>query len=131
LVDPAAPLRPGQAQAGFPAAVLAGGGGVRIQVRVQPKARSIGVKGVAAEADGAVALKVAVTAAPEDGRANDAVARLLAKACRVAVRDVSIVSGATARRKVIEIAGDPVRLMDELRRVVATATSAAAAAKGD
>ncbi len=101
-------------------------GGIRVHVRVQPKARSAGIKGVAAEADGAVVLKVAVTAAPEDGKANDAVVKLLAKECRVAARDVALVAGATARRKVIEIAGDPGRLMDDLRRVVSTA-----AAKGD
>ncbi|HEY0523281.1 MAG TPA: DUF167 domain-containing protein [Stellaceae bacterium] len=106
-------------------------GGVRVQVRVQPKARSAGIKGIADETDGTVVLKVAVTAPPEDGKANDAVVKLLARECRVAARDVSVVAGATARRKVIEIAGDPARLMDDLRRVVSAAAAKAIEAKSD
>jgi uncharacterized protein len=49
--------------------------------------------------------KVRVTAAPEAGKANDAVMRLLADALGLARGDVEIVSGHTARDKVVTVAG--------------------------
>lgn len=51
------------------------------------------------------AWKVRVAAAPERGRANDAVVDLLAARLRVARPDVRVVSGAGARDKVVEVAG--------------------------
>ena len=50
-------------------------------------------------------LKVSVSAAPEKGKANAAVLSLLAKHFRVPRANVRIVSGETAREKVIEIDG--------------------------
>ena len=49
--------------------------------------------------------KVRVAAAPEGGKANDAVVRLLAEALDVPKRDVAIVSGHGARDKVVAFAG--------------------------
>src|SRR5262245_19909874 len=46
------------------------GDGIRVRLRVQPRARRNRVDGLVAETDGALALKVAVTAPPEDGKAN-------------------------------------------------------------
>ena len=50
--------------------------------------------------------KIAVTAPPEDGKANAAVSKLLAKFFRTAKSNIAVVSGATARTKQLEIAGD-------------------------
>ncbi len=50
-------------------------------------------------------LVVRVTAPPVEGRANDALCRLLAKRARVGVRSVSIVRGAGAREKVVRFEG--------------------------
>jgi len=50
-------------------------------------------------------LSVRVTAAPEDGKANAAVCRLLAKALRLPKSAVSIVRGDTSRHKSAEIEG--------------------------
>lgn len=50
-------------------------------------------------------LKVRVRQAPEAGKANDAVRRLLAKTLRVSVDDIRIVSGAASPHKTIEICG--------------------------
>ncbi len=52
-------------------------------------------------------LKVAVTAAPEKGKANDAVVKLLAKKLGVAKRDLEVVSGAADRRKTVLVRGLP------------------------
>lgn len=49
--------------------------------------------------------KVRVAAPPEGGRANDAVLDLLAKRLRLPRRALSIVSGRTARDKVVEMSG--------------------------
>jgi hypothetical protein len=72
----------------------------RLQLRVTPgatRAQVVGRHGTA--------WKVRVTAAPEAGRANDAVVRLLAETLRLPRRDVEIVSGHTARDKVAAVRG--------------------------
>jgi uncharacterized protein (TIGR00251 family) len=49
--------------------------------------------------------KVRVAAAPERGRANEAVLRLLADALDVDSRSLVLVSGSTSRDKVVELRG--------------------------
>ena len=44
-------------------------------------------------------------AAPERGRANAEVTRLLAEELGVASRDVNVVTGHTSRDKIVEVAG--------------------------
>ena len=61
----------------------AGKGSVRVALRVTPRARRSAIEGTAPDADGGMALKVAVTAAPEGGKANAAVIALCAKAWRL------------------------------------------------
>ena len=67
---------------------------VLLHVRVQPKARANAVKGW----HGA-ALRVSVTAAPEDGKANRAVIDLLAETFDVAPSSIDLVRGAASRDK--------------------------------
>lgn len=93
--------------------------GVHVRLRVQPRARRNQSSGLVDEADGGVALKVAVTAAPEDGKANEAVIALLADAWRVPKSALSLVAGATDRRKTIHLQGDPRRLMQALQNWLA------------
>lgn len=52
-------------------------------------------------------LRVRVTAPPVDGAANDALLRLVASELRISRRDVRLVSGETARQKVVVVAGVP------------------------
>jgi uncharacterized protein (TIGR00251 family) len=80
--------------------------GVRLWVRVAPKASRSRVLGLA---DGA--LKVAVAAPPEDGKANAALVATLAEALGVPRRDVVLAAGAASRRKLVDVAGDPARLL--------------------
>lgn len=73
----------------------------RLSLKVQPGAKRERLVG--RMADGT--LKVAVTAAPEAGRANEAVTKLIARTLQVDARAVTVARGAASRSKVIEIAG--------------------------
>lgn len=72
----------------------------RLSLRVSPGAARSFVVG--RHGDG---WKVRVAAAPEDGKANDAVVRLLADTLSVPVKDVQIVSGRASRDKTVALAG--------------------------
>ncbi len=84
-------------------------------LRVQPGAGRNGVDGVAAGADGSPVLKLRVTAPPEDGKANAAVIKILAKAWKVPKGSIEITAGAGGRNKTVLVAGDPTALMRRLR----------------
>lgn len=88
--------------------------GLRVHIRLQPRARRERIEGVVAEADGRVALKVAVTAPPEDGKANAALVALLGKSWRLPKSAMEIVGGATDRRKTLLLRGDPASLQATL-----------------
>lgn len=79
--------------------------GVRIGVRLTPKGGRDGFDGVERRDDGKLWLKARVRAAPEDGRANAALGKLIAQAAGVAPSMVELVSGASARQKVFTIRG--------------------------
>ena len=72
----------------------------RVRLRVSPGSGRAEVVG--RYADG---WKVRVTAAPEHGRANDAVLRLLADALSLPRESLTIVSGHSARDKIVELTG--------------------------
>ncbi|HEV7370583.1 DUF167 family protein [Arenibaculum sp.] len=84
--------------------------GVRVAARVTPKASRNAVAGLRPTAEGTMAVLVQVTAAPEDGRANEAVTKLLAKEWGVPRTAVAVVAGATDRNKILHVAGDPAEL---------------------
>ncbi len=84
-----------------------------LPVKVQPGARRPGILGYAPDSAGLV-LKIAVTAPPEDGRANQAVCTLLARALHIAAINVSVMHGASSRRKTLRLAGDPQTLSESL-----------------
>jgi len=72
----------------------------RVRLRVAPGARRAGVVGRHGEA-----WKVRVSQPAESGRANDAVVRLLADTLRLPRGSVTLVSGHSARDKIVEVAG--------------------------
>lgn len=72
--------------------------GAEIAVRVTPKAS----RNAVVEAEGAI--RVYVTVAPEGGKANAAVAKLLARALGLAKSRLVLVRGDTARDKLFRIA---------------------------
>jgi uncharacterized protein (TIGR00251 family) len=79
-------------------------------MRVQPRSRKDEIAG-----ERAGALLIRVTAPPVDGKANDAVRRLIAKRLRVPAGRVSIVRGESSRDKLLEVEGIG---DDELRRAL-------------
>ncbi len=95
-------------------------GGIRVAVRITPKASRDRVEGPVPEADGGRVLKVSVTAVPEDGKANAALIKLLSKEWRVPKSAIDIVQGATDRRKVLFISGDADELGRRLDQWMAT-----------
>jgi uncharacterized protein (TIGR00251 family) len=73
----------------------------RITVRLQPRASKDEVVGWNDEG----ALRVRVKAPPVDGAANAALIQLLAKRLGVAKSAITLITGATARNKIIEVDG--------------------------
>ena len=83
-------------------------------MRLTPKASFERLGGVALDAAGRPALKAWVSAAPEDGRANAALIKLLAKKTGLPKSCFSVVQGHARRGKVIEVAGDQAELSRRL-----------------
>jgi uncharacterized protein (TIGR00251 family) len=80
---------------------------VRLTVRLTPGASRDGIEGFATLADGECVLKARVSAIAEAGKANQALVALLAKSLRHPKSAISIISGETARKKILRIEGDP------------------------
>ena len=74
--------------------------GATFAVRVQPRARRNAVAGEVGDA-----LKIALSAPPIEGRANEACIEFLAEFLKVPRSSVTIAAGETSRNKVIRIAG--------------------------
>jgi uncharacterized protein len=88
--------------------------GARLSVRVMPRASRNEIAGLR---DGV--LIVRVTAPPEGGKANSAVAEVIAAALGVPKSAVALVRGASSRAKLVEIAGASQEDIDELLRTQA------------
>jgi len=73
---------------------------VSFGVRVHPRARKNAITGTVGDA-----LKVSLTAAPVDGKANDACIDFFAKLLNVPHSSVTIAAGHTSRNKVIRVTG--------------------------
>jgi uncharacterized protein (TIGR00251 family) len=90
--------------ASLTAAVTAVGDGVRVRVKAAPGARRSRVVGLLGDR-----LKVAVTAPPEDGKANAALCELLADTLGLPAREVEVIEGRSAPLKVLEARGVALR----------------------
>lgn len=87
--------------------------GVSVAVKVQPKSRRPGLQGTAPAADG-VRLRIGVSEAPEDGRANRAACAALARALHIPASAVQVTAGPTSREKTLHVTGDPASLAERL-----------------
>ena len=91
-----------------PSFLRRGASGVTVDLRVQPRARRTTLE------NSRGMLKAAVTAPPEDGRANDAVIALLAETWRLPRSSFDIVKGGSARAKTVRVAGEPAALVERI-----------------
>ncbi len=89
---------------------------MRIRIRLTPSARRGGVDGVMVSADGSGVLKTSVTQAPEGGKANAALVKLLAQEWRVAKSVIQVIQGRTSRNKVLGVSGDTAALRKTIAR---------------
>lgn len=94
--------------------------GLVLTLRVTPNAGRDRIEGVELRADGSAVLRVRVQAVPDKGKANAAVIALLGKALGVPKRSVSLVSGETARLKVVAVAGEPSALVAAVEGLISS-----------
>jgi uncharacterized protein len=74
--------------------------GATFAVKVHPRAKKTAITGEVGDA-----LKLAVTAPPADGKANEACIDFFAKLLKVPRSSVTIAAGLTSRKKVVRVAG--------------------------
>jgi uncharacterized protein (TIGR00251 family) len=82
--------------------------GATFQVKVQPRAKKSSIVGEVGEA-----LKLALTAPPIEGRANQACVAFLAELLNVSRSSVTIAAGQSSRNKVIRVAGMTAKQVQE------------------
>lgn len=87
-------------------------GGIVLLVKAQPGARRNGIVGTHAGA-----LKVAVSAAPENGKATAAIVELLAEELDLPRSNIQLIAGATNRNKQFLIGG--IELSELEKRILA------------
>ena len=87
----------------------------QLPIKLQPGAAADRIDGWDADPDGRPVLKVRVRAQPVEGEANAALTAFLAKALKVAKRDVTLARGGQSRLKMIEVEGlDDAEVRDRL-----------------
>jgi uncharacterized protein (TIGR00251 family) len=91
-------------------------GGIDLCVWVVPRASRPACGGLHGDH-----LRVAVTAPPVDGAANEAVRDLIAESLCVPRSQVSVIKGATGRNKTLRILGDPEILLPRAQSLASTA----------
>jgi hypothetical protein len=87
--------------------------GVTFQVKVHPRARKNAITGVLGNT-----LKLALTAPPVEGRANEACIEFIAKFLNVPRSSVTIAAGESSRQKLIRVAGVPAAQVEEKLRAI-------------
>ena len=95
-----------------PSFLRRGPAGVTVDLRVQPRARRTALENCQG------VLKAAVTAPPENGKANDAVIALLAETWQLPKSSLHIVKGTSSRTKTVGLTGEPGALANRIARWV-------------
>ncbi len=93
---------------------------IRLSVRLTPNAGRDGVEGIESDAAGEAYLKARVTAVPEKGKANKALIGLLSKSLKISKSSFEILSGDTARKKILRIDGEPEEIISKLKSLNAS-----------
>lgn len=90
--------------------------GLKIRVRLKPSGRVVCTDGVMQNVDGLGVLKATVTQVPENGKANQALIKLLSKEWKLAKSTVKVLQGQTSHHKILHISGDADQLAETLIR---------------
>ena len=88
--------------------------GLKVFVRLSPKAKREGIEGIHTDPNGTQRLKIAVSAPPVDGKANECLIKWLAKHLHIAKSAITLVSGTTDRSKTLLIKGNTSELIKKL-----------------
>lgn len=88
--------------------------GVKVRLRLTPRASVNRISGLQTTAGGDGVLKAQVTAIPEGGKANAALIKMLAKEWKLAKSGLAVIQGATDRNKTVLVAGDTEELWERL-----------------
>ena len=88
--------------------------GLKVFVRLSPKAKREGIEGIHTDPDGTERLKIAVSAPPVDGKAHEALIKWLAKYLHIAKSSITLISGTTDRSKTLMIAENAAELIQKL-----------------
>lgn len=75
-------------------------GGVDVRIRAVPRASKNGIQGLHDDS-----LKIRLTSAPVDGKANEALIKFLSKALAVSKSQIQLLQGETSRQKTLRING--------------------------
>ena len=86
------------------------GDGIDLFVRLTPKSSLDRLEGVDEIDDGRSHFKVRVRAVPENGLANAALVKVIAKALAAPASAISVAAGGTSRLKTLRVTGDPAAL---------------------
>ncbi len=81
-----------------------GKGGFFVRIKLTPNASFCGFGELFVYADGTVYLKAGVTTAPEKGKANKELVKMLAKELDISKQSIELISGATTHYKKFYIA---------------------------
>ncbi|HTM42546.1 MAG TPA: DUF167 domain-containing protein [Terriglobales bacterium] len=87
--------------------------GATFAVKVHPRARKNAITGMAGDA-----LKLALTAPPVEGKANQACIEFLAEFLNVPRASVTIIAGQSSRNKVVRVAGRTAAQVEERLRAI-------------
>jgi len=90
-------------------AIITGQDGIYLKVHLQPGARTNMIRGMHGDA-----IKLSITVAPQDGKANRALIEFIAQLLGSPKSAIQLVSGQTSRRKRLFISGQTEKLIRQV-----------------
>lgn len=97
-----------------PSALAKHARGLLLRIRLTPNAKRNSIDRIEAGADGQQQLRICVTAIPEKGKANAALAKLLSKKLRLPQSRIRLIAGELNRNKIVLLEGDPDELFNAI-----------------
>lgn len=79
---------------------------IKVHLKIVPNSKKNEISGVILGDFGQEFLKVKIAAAPEDGKANKALIKFLARTWKISQSDIEIASGHAGRNKVVIVKGE-------------------------